>query len=217
MPKALELTGQKFGRLTVVQRVENDKKGAACWLCKCDCGNEKVVQASQLKSGMTKSCGCLLREVSGARFFVHGLKHTRLYDVWSSIKARCFNLKNEHYKDYGGRGIKMCDEWKNDFKVFYNWSIANGYNETAKKYECTIDRIDNNKDYAPDNCRWVTQKEQCNNKRNNHLITYNNETHTVMQWAEIIGIEYRILLNRINKYGWSIERAFITPVRKRKK
>ena len=220
MRKAHDLTGQKFGRLTVIKRVESlvqpSGQRKTRWLCKCDCGNEKIIQSSQLKSGMTKSCGCLSREKSRERLFAHGLRRTRLYALWCNIKSRCFNPNNAHYKDYGGRNITICNEWKDNFMSFHDWAFDNGYNEKAKKYECTIDRIDNNKDYCPDNCRWITMKEQTRNKRNNIVLTYNGETHCLMDWAEIVGIGYNTLLSRINKYGWSIEKALTIPIKQKK-
>lgn len=212
MGKFIDLTGQKFGRLIVIERAENrvQPNGHRCtqWLCKCDCGKEVVVSALNLKRGHTRSCGCLVKS--------HGVRYTRIYNVWCKIKSRCYNPKDIVFKHYGGRGIVMSEEWKNNPKVFCDWAIANGYDENAKKGECTIDRIDVNGNYEPSNCRWTNQKEQCNNKRNNRFITYNNETHTAMQWCEIIGIKY-ITLSRRLSLGWSVERTLTTPVRKRKK
>lgn len=217
MKKIHDLTGQRFGRLVVIERVDSHIQPSGQrktrWLCKCDCGNEKIVSSSQLKSGMTKSCGCLSREKSKERLFVHGLKHTRLYVVWCDIKSRCFNPNNTYYKDYGGRDITICSEWKDNFMVFYEWAYANGYNENALKGECTIDRIDNNKGYCPDNCRWVSMKEQCKNRRSNIFLTYKDKTHCLVDWVEIIGIKYDVLYRRL-KRGWSVEKAFTTPVKK---
>ena len=213
MTKVLDLTGQKFGRLTVIKRVDNDKKGDSCWLCKCDCGNYKVVGSNNLKSGNVKSCGCLRESMAKTKLYIHGKYKTRLFRLWSNIKTRCYNKKEKAYKYYGGRGITMCDEWLSDFMNFYNWAIDNGYDENAKKYECTIDRIDNNKGYFPDNCRWVTQQIQNRNKRTNKNITYNGETHCLMEWAEILGVNYKSLCNRFS-YGWSLDRIFNQPYRK---
>ena len=198
-----DLTGQKFGKLMVIKRVENAKDKQAQWLCQCECGNTKIVKAISLRKGNTRSCGCLAKP--------HGLRYTRLYGTWKSIKQRCCNPNSKQYKGYGGRGIKLCQEWVN-FKSFYDWAMDNGYDENAPKGKCTLDRIDNNGNYEPSNCRFVTEKVQANNRRDNHFLTFNNETHTVKQWAEIMGITYETLFSRLNR-NWSIERALTTPVK----
>ena len=210
MAEASNLIGQKFGRLTVIARAENNKRGQTRWLCKCECGNEKIVGAYLLKSGQTKSCGCLKKEKFTHK--KHGLRYTRIYKLWLSIKQRCYNPKELVYKHYGGRGIAMCEEWKNNFMSFHDWAFANGYDENVKRGECTIDRIDTNGNYEPSNCRWVTQKEQANNKRNNVLLTYKGNTHTAQQWAEILDIKYITLITRL-KRGWSVEKTLTTPLR----
>lgn len=139
--------------------------------------------------------------------FKHGKRHTRLYTIYANIKTRCYNKKNIRYKLYGARGITMCEEWKNDFQSFYDWSMANGYRE-----DLTIDRIDNNGNYEPSNCRWVTWRGQQNNRRNNHLIEFNGHAHTMAEWSRLIGIPYQTLVRRINVYGWSVERALTEKV-----
>ena len=159
MSKAIDLTGQRFGRLTVIERKGSKAKNVT-WLCQCDCGNQTIVRGTNLNSGHTTSCGCLRNELC----FVHGKYHTRLHYVWSSMKTRCYNPKDEHYARYGSRGITVCDAWRNDFQAFYDWAIANGYDENAPRGKCTIDRIDNDKGYYPDNCRWADMKTQNNNK-----------------------------------------------------
>lgn len=135
----------------------------------------------------------------------HGKRNTRLYGIWLQMKNRCFNTKTERYKDYGGRGITVCDEWKNDFTKFYDWSISNGYQENL-----TIDRIDNDGNYEPSNCRWVTVKTQNRNARSNHLITFKGETHCIIEWAEITGLTRGCISNRL-RYGWSIEDTLTKP------
>lgn len=135
----------------------------------------------------------------------HQLYQSRIYRIWANIKARCFNQNHRDYKQYGARGITMCDEWKHDFLIFYDWAIANGYTDSL-----TIDRINNDGNYEPDNCRWATRKEQCNNYRKNHLLEYNGEVHSIAEWSEITGINYFTLRDRINRSKWSIEKALTT-------
>lgn len=158
---AINLQGKRFGKLVVIRRVENIPKHHARWLCKCDCGNEHIVQSHCLINGMVKSCGCIQVEMH----LTHGQTGSRLYNVWNAIKARCFNQNYRDYKYYGGRGITMCDEWKNSFEVFSEWAYKNGYNENVKRGDCTIDRIDNDGNYEPSNCRWTTMKVQCESRR----------------------------------------------------
>lgn len=186
-----DLTGQKFGKLTVIKRVENDKNGSARWLCRCECGNEKIVDGGHLRSNKIKSCGCLLTDILIDRNHIHGMTNTRLFHIWQGIKNRCFNKNFQHYKHYGARGIIICKEWKDDFISFYNWSMANGYND-----KLTIDRIDVNGNYEPNNCRWIKQSEQCRNRRDTVYITYNGETHTFYEWSKITGINQRTLYTR---------------------
>ena len=136
------------------------------WKCKCDCGNEKIVRGSDLTTRKTSSCGCYRKEKTSVTHTIHGGKNSRLYAVWCDIKQRCNNSNNPIYKYYGERGIKLCEEWTNDFNVFREWAIKNGYDENAKRGKCTIDRIDVNGNYEPSNCRWVSMAEQNLNKRN---------------------------------------------------
>lgn len=199
--KVLDLKGHKFGRLTVLERAGSTKHGAAKWLCKCECGNEKVVNGEELRKGNVSSCGCLQKETATK----HGMRQSRLYVIWCSVKARCYNPNYEHYSCYGSRGIAMCDEWRNDFAAFAKWAMANGYSD-----DLSIDRKDVNGNYEPSNCRWATQKAQNNNTRRNRYLTYNGETLTAMQWAEKVGINYSTLCTRLHR-GWTIERALSTP------
>ena len=203
MGKFKDMTGNKYGRLTAIKRVHKDGFNRVCWLSKCDCGNELIVTSDNLRNGHTKSCGCLKEETSRKLLTTHGLSETRMYKIYKDMKTRTTNKNCPEYKNYGGRGIKICDEWLSDFRKFYYWSINNGY-----KDELTIDRIDVNGNYEPSNCRWTTQKVQQNNRTNNHNITYNGETHTMKQWAERLGIKYKTLERRINAYHLTIEKAF---------
>jgi hypothetical protein len=161
------LIGQNFGRLTVIRREGSDSYGSATWFCQCECGSACVVRGSSLIQGFTNSCGCLHKESAGKNLETHRKTKTRLHTVWKSMKTRCYNPHSNSYKHYGERGITICDEWRNDFQAFYDWSMANGYDENAPRGQCTIDRIDNDKGYSSDNCRWADQKTQQNNKSNN--------------------------------------------------
>lgn len=187
MVRIKDLTGQKFGRLTVIKKVGSNKYNRTLWLCKCECGNETITNALSLKTGNTKSCGCLQKKhISqlGKASATHGLHNTRIYRIWKNIHQRCYNSNSPAYKYYGARGIKMCEEWNNNFLNFYDWSMQNEYTDSL-----TIDRIDVNKGYEPSNCRWITQAKQMRNTRTNKFITFNNETHCIAEWAEILKIK----------------------------
>lgn len=161
------MIGQRFNKLTVIEEGPRRCRGKRTWICRCDCGNiTKPIEGNNLKIGHTKSCGCYRVSLAGAaRSTKHGMKGSRLYSVWSNMKGRCFCSTNKDYRHYGGRGITVCDEWKDNFQAFYDWSIANGYDKDAKFGDCTIDRIDVNGNYEPSNCRWVSMKVQNNNQR----------------------------------------------------
>lgn len=203
MSKLVDLCGRRFGRLVVIEpaeRPENMQQNRRYWKCRCDCGREKIASTKVLNAGLTKSCGCLGRDILLDRNSKHGMFGSRVYKVWGGMKSRCLNPHDPKYPIYGGRGISVCDEW-NEFIPFYEWAISNGYSDSL-----TIDRIDVNGNYEPSNCRWATNKEQANNTRVNHFITVNGETHTASQWAEITGIKAGTILARI-KRGWSHEEA----------
>lgn len=205
--KALDLKGKKFNNLTVLEKTKN-KGEKVLWKCQCACGKITFVTTCNLRGDKVKSCGCLKNQNLISRNTKHNQRHTKLYEVWKSIKQRCLNPNNRYFKNYGGRGITICKEWKDDFINFYNWSIENGYKENL-----TIDRIDNNGNYDPSNCRWTNRYIQANNTRNNHYIFFNNENLTISQWAKKLNISYHTLFLRL-KNGWSIEKALTTPIKK---
>ena len=190
------LIGKKFGRLKVIS--DFSKNWEHYCVCVCDCGKEKVVNYRALKSGNTKSCGCYLKEKSSQLNRTHGLSNKRIYKIWKGIKNRCKLETIPCYKNYGGRGICICDEWKNDFISFYNWSMANGYRE-----DLTIDRIDVNGNYCPENCRWATYKEQSRNTRNNHIIEYNGESHCLSEWEEIYKLKKGFLAHFLRNHKFN--------------
>ena len=178
------------------------------YLCECRCGTLKIIERSHLQRGDIYSCGCTRNKKLSTECFKHGFSGDRLYGIWNNMKNRCNNPNIKKYETYGGRGISVCKDWENSFLNFYIWSMNNGYNK-----DLTIDRIDVNGNYEPNNCRWVTNKEQARNTRRNRVLTYNNETHCVSEWAEIKNIKPSTLLRRLD-LGWSIEKALNTPVSK---
>ena len=197
MSIALDLAGVRFGRLIAKERAES-KNGKARWFCVCDCGQTTVVTTDSLRHGYTKSCGCLYKDSRKTCHTqtVHGGSYTRLYSVWQGMKYRCYNENHKQYKNYGGRGISMCDEWKNDFAEFQGWAIENGYDENASKGRCTIDRIDNDGNYSPSNCRFITALEQCKNRRTNHWVVANGEKMIVKDCARKYNIPRTTIANR---------------------
>ena len=192
-----DLINQKFGKLTVVKYVYTDRHNRAIWLCKCDCGSMVEVSSNSLQRSNTKSCGCL----KGINQRGYKYNYPRLYNIWQQMKARCYNKNNPDYKNYGARGITICGEWLSNFQAFYEWSIDNGY-----KKNLTIDRIDVNGNYEPNNCHWATTKQQNRNTRNNKYITINGEMHCLKEWCEILNLNYETVKSRL-RYGWNIEKA----------
>lgn len=197
--KRIDLKDNIFGKLKVIGYSETIKK-FAYWNCLCDCGSTITVRASSLRTGNTISCGCFRKEVVKKQFTKHGLRKTLLYNLWANMKQRCTNSKNLTYKNYGGRGITLCDEWLGNPENFINWALTNGY---KKNYQ--IDRLDNNLGYTPHNCRFVIPTINCNNKRNNRLITIKDKTLTAKQWADIYGINYKTFHTRLSR-GWTGEK-----------
>lgn len=187
-------TQDKYGRLTVLYEVPKEKRPPGethrMFVCMCDCGKvTNPITLTNLKSGHTRSCGCYLAEQIRKANTKHGDGHSRLNAVWTNMKQRCYNSDMRDYPLYGGRGIKVCDEWRDDFSSFRSWALENGYNPDAKRGETTLDRIDVNGDYEPANCRIVTQKQQCNNLRKNIMIEIDGRTQTLKQWADESGID----------------------------
>lgn len=197
--------GDQYGRLTVVKEVQRkNKKSHRRFLCRCECGNMRTVDMAGLRQGTTKSCGCLAAELTVARSQTHGMFGTPIYRVWAAMKARCHNPNVSSYSCYGGRGIKVCDEWMS-FEPFYHWALSSGYARGL-----SIDRINNEGDYKPSNCRWVSYKTQANNTRRNRMLTYNGKTMSVAAWGRATGLHQAMIVKRLNR-GWSTERALTTP------
>lgn len=190
----------KFGRATIKEVVDRDHVH-----CVCECGKEFTTRLRHLTSGNTKSCGCLQKDKVTSRGTTHGKSKHPLYKTWHNMRSRCKNPNASKYELYGGRGISVCEEWDKNFEEFFNWSVSNGW-EPGK----SIDRINSDKGYCPENCRWVDVFTQNNNLRSNHVIDYNGETHSVYEWARLLGINPKTLSERIRR-GWSVERALNTP------
>ena len=208
----IDMTNKRFGRLVVIEQSEYIKPGRPRWLCRCDCGNKAVYDGSILRSGDAVSCGCLKKELAkenAIAHITHGKTKTRLYRIWFNMKCRCYKKSAPDFSRYGGRGITVCEEWRKSFQSFYDWATSNGYQENL-----SIDRIDVNGNYCPENCRWADATTQHNNTRSNHYVTFNGETLTISQWAARYGINKNTLLSRLTRYGWSVERALTEVVKK---
>jgi hypothetical protein len=202
--RPIDMTGNRYGKLVAI-KVDNSKRKIGdtknYWLFKCDCGNYKIISGADVRQGKSRSCGCGVVESDKKRFTKHGNSKTKLYNVWSAMKKRCQSVNDKDYTNYGKRGIRVCDEWQ-EFQNFKDWSIENGYREGL-----SIDRIDVDSGYNPDNCRWADDVTQANNRTNNHKITVDGETLTLSEWSKKTGIKYSTLSARINTYRWDIERA----------
>lgn len=197
--------GDTFDDWTVIENpIRLNKKTKA--LCRCSCGAEKYVDIGCLLNGQSKSCGCTRYD----KIRTHGKTNTRLFRIWRKMKERCYNQHHVHYSDYGGRGITICSEWKDDFQAFYDWAMSHGYSDNL-----SIDRADDDKGYYPENCRWATALEQQNNTRFNRKITYEGRTLSVARWADELGMPYTTLYGRLTA-GWDLEKALFYPVDKSK-
>lgn len=199
----IDLTGQKFGKLTVLRKSDHSGSHGFLWVCQCECGNIKEFYTSRLRDGTNRSCGCL----SASR---HGATNLRIYHVWDGMLKRCENKNSVSYKNYGGRGISVCSDW-HDFEIFKKWASETGYDEDAERGKCTLDRIDVNGNYCPENCRWVDMKTQCNGRRNCHYIEINGVTHNLKEWANIYGINYIAVQGRLHR-GWTEYEALTVPL-----
>ena len=210
------MTGRKFGRLTVIERAENTKHGAARWLCQCECGNKTVVIGDELRKGNTTSCGCYAKEIAKetARTYIaaknktHGKTGTLIYKEWAEIKCRCFNKHDLSYSRYGGRGIIVCDRWRDSFEAFYE-DVSKLPHFGEKGY--TLNRIDNDGNYEPNNIEWADAITQSNNRRNNRRISINGEMLTIAQLARCYNMPYKKLYKRLVTLHWDIEKALSTP------
>ncbi len=211
----MDLVKQKFNRLEVIKFSHNDKYSSRIWKCKCECGNIVLASTNSLRRNNTKSCGCLQKEkaaISGRNSATtHGLskdsngKKTRLFRIWMGMKTRCYNPNVVEYPRYGGKGVVICEEWKN-FEAFHNWALTNGYQENL-----SIDRKELSGNYEPSNCRWVTDKVQCRNRTSSRIIDFNGQQKTLVEWAEINSMSINCLFERL-KRGWSIEKALTTKI-----
>ena len=199
--------GVPDSRLTVVEYM-GVKNSKTMWRCICSCQDKKevIACATNIRNGNTLSCGCIQKE-RAALCGTHRESKSRLYKIWSNMKSRCLTESTTEYKNYGGRGICICDEWVNSYISFKEWALNNGYDSNL-----TIERIDVNGDYCPENCKWITKPQQANNTTKSRFITYNGETHTMAEWAKILGIPYSALNYRINNSKMSIEDAFTRPI-----
>lgn len=213
MNRIKDLTNKRFERLLVITYAHSKNK-TIYWQCLCDCGTTVVVRGGDLKSGKTKSCGCLHKEIMAKQNVVHGYARRfnqcePLYVAWRNMKRRCLNSSSPGWENYGGRGIKVCDRWLDSFE---NFAFDMGPHP-GKGY--SLERIDNNGDYTPENCKWATRKEQSRNRRANKLLTYQGETLPISVWAERIGVKENTIFSRL-RYGWSIEETLSKPARPHK-
>lgn len=199
-----DIEGQRYGRLVVIGHL-GVVKGNRHWLCQCDCGELRSTQISALKSGKTQSCGCMAREMTSERSVTHGMTMSPEFNVWCSMKKRCNNPSHKSYKDYGGRGIRVCERWLNSFENF----LSDVGERPSPKH--SLDRFpDQNGNYEPDNVRWATIKEQQRNRRSNTLLTFNGVTLTIIEWSERTGLSKGCISMRIG-YGWSVDKILTKP------
>lgn len=209
MPSFINITGKRFGRLIVLERLDKPSYKGASWLCKCDCGNSIIASSQSIRIGHTKSCGCYNKEIRKQicieRNTTHNKSKTKVFHTWTNIRQRCNNPNISAYHKYGAKGIKVCERW-NSFENFF----ADMGNPPTNKH--TIERIDSRGHYEPSNCKWATMEEQQNNRTNNRLIEYNKQKMTLQKWSKLMGIDRKTISRRIDN-GWPIEKAlFIKPI-----
>lgn len=210
MPKRIfKDEGEIIGSLIFIREtgVNRNKKRTALFRCRCGVEFEAVIASAV--SGNTKSCGCYEKEQASIRSRKHGMRHSAEYAIWCGIKKRCYNPKDINYKNYGSKGIKVCEKWVNDFAAFFK---DLGFRPSHKH---SVERIDSKGDYEPNNCRWATSVEQNRNRRNNHLVSYNGATMCITEWEEKLGMKRGVLQSRIVEYKWEVEKAITTQVRRR--
>ena len=207
--KKKDLIGQRFGRLVVINEIKERKKHKIMWLCQCDCGSTLEVLGECLRTGRTQSCGCWQKETTSERFRKYDPCYRRIRNIFKKMKRRCYAPDCSDYYLYGARGITICDEWLDSeygVQKFIEWSLNNGYQDSL-----SIDRIDNNKGYSPDNCRWTDAKNQARNRRNARTLTYNGETLCLAEWEERTGISQMTIRRRIES-GWPADKALSEPI-----
>ena len=207
MSEIKDMTGLKFERLTIISRAENNKRGRAMWNCLCDCGKTKKIIGVTLRSGRSKSCGCIRSEMNTERLTVHGMTHSPENAVWRCMKQRCYNPNNKEFHNYGSRGIKVCDRW---LESFNNFIEDMGERPTHKH---SIERINNNKGYSPGNCKWATMKEQSRNKRETKFFTIDGIKKPLVDWCDTLGMKRSTVYERIRN-GWPVEKALYEPIKK---
>lgn len=202
--------GQRFGKLTVIkpEHVVLSNGGQEWhWLCRCDCGTEKIVKPFRALNGRQVSCGCYRKENAGKASITHGESHTKLHNTWLGMRRRCEKPSDSAYSRYGGRGIKVCDEWQ-DYSVFAAWARENGYSESL-----SIERKDVNSGYAPDNCTWIPQPKQARNRTTTFRVTYRGKEMSLAEASELAGLPYKQVHYRIKRRGWPVEKALSVPIR----
>lgn len=210
---AIDMTGKQCGLWTVIERAPNritpGGEPLAMWLCECQCGTRRLVRAADLRNGASKSCGCYQKQRASEARKKYDHMDNRLYSIWAGMCYRCTKPEHPSYYLYGGRGIRVCNEWLDSFECFARWASQNGYQDML-----TIDRIDVDGDYCPANCRWATPKEQANNRRTCVYLEYKGELKTATQWAEEYHINPHTLMDRIQR-GWSVEEAITRPMQRK--
>jgi hypothetical protein len=210
MGRVIDEVGNRYGRWLVLKRAGQSKAGQTVWLTECDCGQQGKVLAGNLRSGRSRSCGCLQREGLAARATTHGMRGYPEYMVWLDMVKRCENPKAANFHNYGGRGIEVCPQWRKSFETFYQDMGA------RPSTSHSLERVDNSLGYDSVNCTWATRKEQCRNRRTNKLLAFQGVTMCVAAWADKIGISNKTLSHRVRDLGWPIEKALTTSVRKQK-